>query len=159
MILWDKQMETGSRTIDEQHRMLINNLNHLECMLNATNPTREECEFLIQLVNFLESYAEKHFRFEEQCTERYRCPMHAKNKDAHGMFLTLFQRFKERCKTEGLRPDMIRALHQTLSLWIQEHIVKIDTQLKPCLKEGDPESPLAGANPIHTQNSENRITP
>ena len=63
MILWDKQMETGSRTIDEQHRMLINNLNHLECMLNATNPTREECEFLIQLVNFLESYAEKHFRF------------------------------------------------------------------------------------------------
>ena len=71
--------------------------------------------------------------------------MHAKNKQAHEVFRMFFQRFKERCKTEGFRPDTIRTLNQTLSLWIQEHIVKIDTQLKPCLQETKPQSLLAGA--------------
>jgi hemerythrin len=29
---------------------------------------------------------------------------------------------------------MLRQLHQKLSSWIQEHILAVDTQLKPCLK-------------------------
>ena len=133
MILWHDQFTTGSSTIDQQHRMLIYNINHLECMLTDTNPTLEECEFLIRLVSFLEAYAEKHFKFEEGCMESYRCPVHAKNQQAHEVFLMFFQRFKERTKAEGFRPDVLRVLHQTISLWIQEHILQVDTQLKPCI--------------------------
>jgi len=134
MIIWNERLETGSDTIDQQHLMLINNINHLECMLTETNPTREECEFLIHLINFLESYAEKHFKFEEQCMASHRCPVHAKNQEAHAQFIMFFQRFKERTRTEGFRQDVIRTMHQTISLWIEEHILKVDTQLKPCLK-------------------------
>ena len=133
MIVWNEKFATGSSTLDQQHRMLINNINHLEWMLADTNLNREECEFLIHLINFLESYAEKHFNCEEQCMESYRCPAQGKNKQAHALFLTFFNRFKERCRTEGFRPDAIRDLHKTLSMWIQEHIVLVDTQLKPCI--------------------------
>ena len=134
MILWNEQFATGSETIDQQHRMLIYNINHLECMLENNNPTAAECEFLIHLISFLETYTVKHFQFEEGCMERFRCPAHAKNKQAHEQFMMFFQRFKERSLAEGFRQDVIRTLHQTISLWIQEHIVKVDTQLKPCLK-------------------------
>jgi hemerythrin len=134
MVHWTEQFVTGSGTIDQQHRMLINNINHLESMLTETNPTREEGEFLIHLVDFLEAYAGTHFQFEEECMERYRCPAHAQNKQAHERFLALIQQFKERCRTEGFRLDVLRSLHQTLSSWIQEHILQVDTQLRPCIK-------------------------
>lgn len=101
-------------------------------MLTDTNPTREECEFLIRLVNFLETCAEKHSQFEEECMESHRCAAHVKNKQAHEVFMMFFQRFKERTLTEGFRPEVLRSMHQTMSLWIQEHILQIDTQLRPC---------------------------
>lgn len=134
MVIWTEQFATGSDAIDQQHRTLINNINHLESMLTDTNPTREEGEFLIHLVDFLELYANTHFEFEERCMESYRCPAHAKNKQAHAQFLKFLHQFKERYKAEGLRLDVLRSLHQTLSSWIQEHILHVDTQLRPCIK-------------------------
>ena len=134
MVTWTEQFATGSDKIDLQHRMLINNINHLEQMLSITNPTREECDFLIHLVDFLESYAETHFQFEEQCMERYRCPAHAVNKQAHERFRNFFRDFKARYRAEGFRHEIIVGLHEATSRWIAEHILHVDTQLKPCVK-------------------------
>ena len=135
MVNWTERFATASKVIDQQHRMLINNLNHLESMLTDTNPTREEGEFLIHLIDFLESYAITHFQFEEQCMERYRCPAHAKNKQAHEQFLKFISEFKECSQREGLRPDILRSLHRTLSEWIEGHIPHLDVQLRPCIKD------------------------
>jgi hemerythrin len=30
---------------------------------------------------------------------------------------------------------VLRHLHRQLNAWIQDHILTVDTQLKPCLKE------------------------
>src|ERR1039457_3988587 len=73
MLLWTKQFETGVEKIDQQHRTLIANINHLEEQLHITNPTKEDCEFIIRLVDFLETYADKHFAQEEECMSRFRC--------------------------------------------------------------------------------------
>jgi len=134
MVLWNEQFVTGSSKLDLQHRTLINNINHLEEMLTTTNLTREECEFVIHLVDFLENYADTHFNFEEQCMARYRCPAHVKNKQAHEQFRVFFQHFKERYKAEGFRREILLGLHKTLNLWIEEHILQVDTQLRPCIK-------------------------
>ena len=66
--------------------------------------------------------------------ERYRCPAHAVNKEAHESFKAFFNQFKEDTRHKGFRPDTVRTLHQTMSLWIEEHILQVDVQLKPCLK-------------------------
>jgi len=133
MILWSEKFATGSNVIDQQHRMLINHINHLEWMVTSTNLNREDCEYLIHLTSFLQSYAEKHFQYEEECMENYRCPASEKNKQAHAGFLAFFRQFKKRCEAEGFRPEMLRTLHQTLSSWITEHILAVDTRLKPCI--------------------------
>jgi hemerythrin len=134
MVIWNEKFECGSPRIDLQHQMLINNINHLEGMLTNTNPSREECNFLIHLVGFLESYAEIHFKFEEQCMESYRCPAHQQNQAAHEQYREFFRRFKERYSAEGFRPEVLKDLHQMVSTWIEEHILQVDTRLKPCLK-------------------------
>ena len=135
MVQWNERFLTGSSKLDLQHRTLINNINHLEDMLMTTNPTREECEFLIHLVEFLESYADTHFSVEEACMERYRCPAHRRNKEAHEQFRTFFKEFKERYRTEGFRREILLDLYKSLSQWIEGHILQVDTQLRPCIKE------------------------
>ena len=134
MVQWTEQFATGSGKLDQQHQVLMVNINHLETMLTSTNPTRQEGEFLIHLVDFLQAYADAHFQLEEQCMEKYRCPAHARNKQAHEQFLKFFHEFKKRSEEEGFRVDLLRGLHQKLSSWIEDHILQVDTQLRPCIK-------------------------
>jgi hemerythrin len=138
MVLWSEKLETGSPRIDMHHQMLINNINHLERMLTSTNPTREECEFLVHLVDFLESYAEMHFRFEEDCMERYRCPAYKQNKEAHQQFRDFFSGFKRRYMAEGFHPEVLKELHDAAGAWIENHILAVDMQLKQCVKGTPP---------------------
>ena len=134
MIVWNDQLKTGSDTIDQQHQMLIQNVNHLECLLAETRPTKGTGPFRINLVYFLEGYTRQHFRYEEGCMEQHRCPAHAANKQAHSEFMAFFNQFRQDTRRKGIQPDAVRTLHQTISRWIEEHILAVDVQLKPCLK-------------------------
>jgi hemerythrin len=138
MLLWSEQFATGHKTIDEQHRVLFENINRLEGLLVQTNPNRQECDFIIGLINYLENYAVEHFQVEEQCMESYRCPAHQHNQQAHRYFILSFRRLKEHCQSEGFRPEILKQLHQFAEDWIQQHIMRIDVQLKPCIRASPP---------------------
>ncbi len=132
MLLWTEQFATGSPTIDEQHRQLIRHINQLEGLLVQTNPTSKDVAFLIQFLDFLENYVDSHFSYEEKCMESYRCPAHAKNQQAHENFKQLFRRFKSHTQKEGFRLEMLVELNQTINAWVQDHILRVDVQLRPC---------------------------
>jgi hemerythrin-like metal-binding protein len=133
MILWTKQFETGSAKLDQQHRLLIDNINLLKEQLDHTNPTRKEAEFAIDLVDYLEAYANIHFKDEEKCMERYRCPVHAQNQQEHERFRGFVRNYKRLCEIEGFKVELLRNLHGVIRTWIEEHILKVDTQLRPCI--------------------------
>ena len=133
MILWTKQFETGSAKLDQQHRLLIDNINLLKEQLDHTNPTRKEAEFAVDLVDYLEAYANIHFTAEEKCMESYRCSVHAVNQQAHERFREYIHNYKRQCEIEGFKVELLRNLHEIMRAWIQEHILKIDTQLRPCI--------------------------
>lgn len=135
MLFWTEQFSTGSPTLDEQHRQLISHLNHFEGLLVQTNPTHEEITFIIHFLEFLENYVDAHFSYEEKCMESYRCPAHAKNLQAHQHFKDMFRHFKAHTQKEGFRLEMLHELYQTLTTWIQDHILYVDTQLKPCIAQ------------------------
>ena len=132
MILqWTEQFETGDPCIDSQHKMLIDYVNRLEEMTHTTNPDRTEAEFMLNFVDFVETYTIEHFKHEENCMARHKCPVYEQNKTAHAEFLQFFRRFKDRFEIEGCRPDILKELHDTCSAWIQGHILRVDTQIKP----------------------------
>ena len=133
MLLWTEQFATGSPTIDEQHRQLIQYLNEFEGLLTQTNPTPKEINFIIQFLQFIEDYVSSHVSYEEKCMESYRCPAHQKNRQAHENFRQMFQRFKRNIHKEGFRLEMLVELNETINAWIQDHILRVDTQLKPCV--------------------------
>jgi hemerythrin-like metal-binding protein len=133
MIQWTKEFETGSATLDQQHRLLIDNINLLEEFLHITNPTKQESKFLYQLVDYLEAYANIHFTAEEKCMASYRCSVHTVNQHAHERFREFIHNYKRLCEIEGFKVELVRNLHELMRAWIQEHILKIDTQLRPCI--------------------------
>ena len=133
MIIWTKQFETGSVKLDLQHRLLIDNINLLGEELQNTDPTGEEAQHAARLLEYLEAYANIHFNFEERCMESYRCPAHAKNQQEHERFRGFIRDYKRLCELEGFRVELLRSLHGAIRTWIQEHILKVDTQLRPCI--------------------------
>ena len=45
----------------------------------------------------------------------------------------MFRQFKLRAQKDGFRVAMLIELNQTINHWVQEHILRVDTQLRPCL--------------------------
>ena len=129
MLMWSDQFATGSPLVDTQHRMLIDKINLLEQMLGGPPPPKAKVD---ELLAFLGSYVVTHFKFEEQCMERARCPAHEKNKQAHAAFLGVFGKFKERYLAEGPKPELLKSLQVAASDWIKSHVLTVDIQLKAC---------------------------
>jgi hemerythrin len=142
MLRWSEQFETGHSLIDTQHKMLISYINRLSGIARNTNPSRREAEFVLQLIGFMETYIDVHFKQEEACMDSYRCPAHQENQLAHRDFLIFFRKFKVRFETEGIRPDVLLELHHSCSHWIEAHIMQIDVRLKPCIGQSPgPDNP------------------
>jgi len=138
MLQWTENFETGDALVDAQHRKLISLINQLESLSHTTNPTRQDMEFLLNLIDFVESYTLTHFKYEEHCMHRHQCAAHEKNKAAHDHFLQFFRTFKMRFNNEGCRPEVLKELLDTCTRWIADHILGIDLQLKACLSSRGP---------------------
>jgi len=139
MIQWGEAFATGSAALDQQHRILIENINGLEEQLHTTNPTREDLAFVIKLVDYLAFYANAHFQDEEHCMLKSKCPAFAVNQKAHERFREFIREFKRQCDLKGFNVELLRQLHELLEAWVQEHLLKIDTQLRSSLRAA-PES-------------------
>jgi hemerythrin len=135
MLQWNEQFETGNLLVDSQHRMLISYFNRLEELARNPSPSRVEVELFLRFIEFLENYILTHFREEEECMHGYKCPFRAENQMAHRAFLGFFRNFKLRLEAEGYRSELVQELHESCSDWIQQHILRIDVQLKPCLNQ------------------------
>jgi hemerythrin len=86
------------------------------------------------VLDFLRQYVVQHFRDEETCMARFRCPNHAKNKVEHAHLINALNRFNAEYTTLGPLKEMLYRLHTTLVWWINSHILKVDVQLKSCVQ-------------------------
>jgi hemerythrin len=135
MIVWQKEFETGSELLDRQHQMLIENINLLEELLRNPSPSKGDLVYLANLVDYLESYANVHFKNEEDCMESHNCPAHRHNMQEHENFRHFIRDYKRLCELEGFKLNLLDNLHAEMSNWIKDHILKIDTRLKPCIRQ------------------------
>jgi hemerythrin len=135
MLLWSEEFETGHSLIDTHHRMLIAYINRLEELARNSDPGRVDVELFLRFIEFLETYILAHFSAEENCMRRFKCPVGVENAQAHQAFLVYFQKFKLRLEIEGYRSEVVKELHESCKSWIQQHILRIDVQLKPCLNQ------------------------
>lgn len=127
---WTEAMATGDEAIDNEHRTLIAWINRLG---EANEADRGEQEVL-RVLNFLLTYARLHFAHEEGCFARARCPHAAANCKAHEQFIQHVTSVKSECEAHGVTEHRALELHRMLGEWLANHILKVDTSLKPCLE-------------------------
>jgi len=130
MLEWKPAYETGVPEIDTQHRVLFDNINRLGKLLDKAEVDRAEADYLLK---FLENYAEQHFKGEESCMARYRCPAHNRNKEEHAQFRTILGFAIGQYETATTPKVVLTRLHDSMVWWISNHILKVDIQLKSCV--------------------------
>jgi hemerythrin len=130
MLEWKPAYETGVPEIDTQHKVLFDNINRLGKLLDKAEVDRAEADYLLK---FLENYAEQHFKGEESCMARYRCPAHNRNKEEHAQFRTILGFAIGQYETATTPKMVLTRLHDSMVWWISNHILKVDIQLKSCV--------------------------
>jgi hemerythrin len=132
MLEWKPDYETGVPAIDTQHKVLFDNINRLEKVLDREDIERAEADYLLK---FLKNYAEQHFKGEETCMACNRCPAHAKNKEKHAQFRTILGFAIGQYETSTAPKDVLLRLHESMAWWIRNHILKVNIQLKGYARE------------------------
>lgn len=124
---WSEERHgTGVKEIDDQHKELFRQVNHLLTAMRS-GKGREELD---PLMKFLAEYAVRHFSCEEKHMESRNCSACKANKAAHENFLKEFGRVMDEYKKTGPSSNIVVRLQSVLCKWLDEHISKIDTKLK-----------------------------
>lgn len=124
-VQWSDAIATGHRATDNQHMMLIDIINELAEAIE----TKQTGLKMREILNFLQYYTEWHFEREELCMERTNCPLGAKNKEAHCIFIDRLKAFQIEFR-ENPSVDFAERVYKELVHWLVSHIQGIDTSLK-----------------------------
>ncbi|MBC2607361.1 bacteriohemerythrin [Pelagicoccus albus] len=128
-IEWDKGFATKDSHIDEQHQQIFRFTNRFESVAQQEDPDLHEVE---SLLSFLNTYIQNHFRYEEACMLKRKCPAAQKNRSEHIAFKAYLSRSIETYRTEGYRKSWAKDLHKKLEDWLCNHICRVDVQLRDC---------------------------
>jgi len=126
-LIWDQTtFGTGVAEIDKQHQQLFEQIDALIELSVLGEPTQE----IHYLLVFLDSYAARHFKYEEGLMEKYKSPLRAANKQGHAYFLKGVASLKVAFRQQGATPKFVAEAQALLIDWFRNHIIKIDTSLR-----------------------------
>ena len=124
--VWDEDLDVGVEAMNDQHKHLID-LMEVVYEKNAAGAPRED---LLAAVDELGSFVIQHFRDEEAMMAEQNFPGLEAHQQLHANLLKDFTSHTEAFRNSDQRvlPEDFMAF---LSLWINTHIMAIDTKYSP----------------------------
>ena len=129
-INWSEKYATHVDSVDKQHQTIIEEINHLLDLMRQGKARTE----IGSLIDFLDEYTKNHFADEERIMAKYNCPVAEENKQQHAIFLAKIAQFKDALKDDSSSTMVTLDVKKELMDWLINHIVKIDMQLRDCVK-------------------------
>jgi hemerythrin len=127
---WTEAYATGSNEVDEQHKMLFLMSDQFRESLDAGHGERTYDLF----IEFLSTYTQTHFTYEEECMLAHVCPTAALNKTEHCAFTKFVDKELKRFRRDGFDRSRAYSLVDTIDRWLDSHIGRVDVQLKSVMK-------------------------
>ena len=115
---WSSDLETGYRSIDEQHKQLFETLNDLLWTCQHGGHHDE----VKKTMDFLVNYTVKHFADEEEIQIRHNFPEYERHKRLHEDFKLTVSELAERLMQEGASVGLIAEMNSTIGDWLISHI-------------------------------------
>lgn len=134
---WNASFEIGIPLIDEQHRRLVDLINHLATALSEGGRLPQ----VEALIGELSDYAAKHFADEEQIMDGSGLSDEEKTRHRKG-----HRGFVEKVRQIAQRDDLLRAdvseqVLEFLITWLVSHILGSDRKISAALRQGRTEEP------------------
>ncbi len=127
---WSEELATGIEKVDEHHRMIFQMAEDFRSALDEGGGA----SVYETMLRSLELYVRSHFRYEERCMERLRCPAARQNREAHASFVETLAGFRRRYESAGFDPAEARRLVDTVDDWLASHICGVDIHLRECVR-------------------------
>lgn len=128
-IEWTPDLSVGIGEIDAQHREFIRLIAGMPEELNASYDVKSA----VELVVFLEGYADRHFKTEEMYMSIYSYPAFAAHKALHDKFRAEIKLMREKAEKQEAA-EIILEINRRIYNWFIEHIKVTDTKLGGFLK-------------------------
>lgn len=125
-----KQLETGNKQIDTEHRQLLNAVNSLLDSCNS-GKGRGEVE---KTISFLVSYTKTHFAHEEELQKKYKYPDYLNHKKEHRDFINVVNEIQQEYRRNGATIVLVGQVNKNIVNWILTHINKEDTKVANHIK-------------------------
>jgi hemerythrin len=121
LIEWSNELSVGIKSIDEQHKKLVNMIN----ALNDAMLTGSSNELLGKIFTGLAAYTQKHFAYEENMFAEYGYEGSEEHKRQHNELIAQVIALKEKFM-ENPQGTISDDLMQFLKRWLTNHIMRTD---------------------------------
>ena len=125
---WNEDFATGIDEIDMQHKLLFDHTDMFRDVLSEGVGEKTYWSFL----EFLQTFVQVHFGYEEQCMFAHRCPCAGKNKKEHALFSKFIRDQVADYERDGFDRQKANRLLSHVDQWLQNHIVGIDMTFRDC---------------------------
>lgn len=126
---WSENLKLHIDSIDEQHHRLVSLINELDDAVQANHGADVLGKVLEELID----YTKTHFKYEEALLEKHGYPSFPGHKAEHDALAEKVVFMQDMFSGgQDLDTDMVLNF---LKVWLQEHILDIDKQYAPFLKE------------------------
>ncbi len=129
VIAWKDCYATGIGEFDAEHKDLVERVNSLYEAIRS----KEAAERIKVIVPALKAYTLSHFAHEEQLLEEHQYPNLADHRKEHEDLKLKVGEFEDRLGEDD--PQLPLQLFNFLREWLLHHIVEIDSQYGPFLRD------------------------
>ena len=134
-LVWREQLSVGNDVIDNDHRHLIDIINHVEQSLGTRNP-RE----LSAALDSLSRYSREHFTREEKIARAAGYKQVPDLSHSHEALARQLDEIKTEIRAMGPEwsPAVAEKFTKLLRSWLMDHVIKEDLLMKPVLQKYSP---------------------
>jgi len=124
LIVWSRTYMCGIKTIDDQHKGLVDLVNEMFC--HVTGDEEEERKYLNKIINEAVNYIKVHFATEERIMNATKFSGYLEHKQEHEKFILTVARHIEYFSS-GKRVSLM-SFSKFLKEWVLSHIAVMDKQ-------------------------------
>ena len=137
---WIPSMSVGEKTIDGQHKTLLDQINKLVQILSSLEEVNMAS--LRETIHFLYTYFNNHFSYEEAYMAKNKFPDFEKHKKVHKGFVRFYEDFQKELKEKITSKDfssieikeLLTKVKKYLGDWLINHIKRMDQEYAKYIK-------------------------
>lgn len=129
---WEDRFSTNIQSIDQDHKKLMDLVNHLYVSVFECQDIEEERTLTGKILSELLEYTNYHFSTEEALMEKYNYPEYQEHKISHAWFVGEVNRLLREHEAGAMALSF--PTFSFLKDWISNHILGMDKKYEPFLK-------------------------